>query len=188
MIKASLTLILGTLLASTIAAQPYSVELDLDGTLGNGPDVINAQPGDTLAVNVWCTGEGYELVGFGIALCSDPNILGYSAFQVGLGGCWSYSLPVDLGDGCRQASVLNGCFEDEPPPLFFGTAYYAVTTDNTCDWVQVDSMNSGWLNSEFVSGSFQSNVPAAVLVNTTEDCLSTATETTHWGAVKTLFR
>ena len=96
-----LALVFLGLIASSPLAQPYSVELDFDGTLGNGPDMVNAQPGDTLAVDVWCTGTGNPFVGIHITLCANPEILAFDTLEYGFDSCWIMLPPEYLGDGCQ---------------------------------------------------------------------------------------
>jgi len=56
------------------AAQPYTVELDLDGVTGNGPDIGAGAVSDYFQLSVWIHGSP-DLYGFRIDLCEAAGAL-----------------------------------------------------------------------------------------------------------------
>ena len=180
-----LVLLLSGLLTSLISAEPYNIELDFDGILGNGPDVVSAQPGDTLAVDVWCMGTGSPIWDINLYLCTKPDQLSFAKFQNAT--AMSMPPPIDQGDGCWNVIGVDYA-SGFVPPFLYGIASYTVASDNMCDWIDVDPALSFWSNLNFTVGLFENNTPAGVLVNTAEDCFTTGTRESHWGEIKTLFR
>ncbi|MFH1681687.1 MAG: hypothetical protein ABIH26_13730 [Candidatus Eisenbacteria bacterium] len=84
------------------AHSEWSVELDLDGTLGNGPDVAFFTPGDFVIMDVWAKGET-AILGFEVALCDTQNLLDLVWRDFYLPDSWNDTLTI--GDDCI---ILSG--------------------------------------------------------------------------------
>ena len=186
-----LVLLLSGILTSLISAEPISLELDFDGILGNGPDMVNAQPGDTLAVDVWFSGTWNLLLDIQIGLCTNPTVLYLSGFGYADVSPYSCSQPDDKGDGCWTMRAIYFSTISLSSPCWYGRAYYAVASDNSCSWITIDpalSYYTDLVGPTGTTGLFENNTPAGVLVNTAEDCFTTGTQESNWGEIKTLFR
>ena len=186
MSKFLFALAIGLLLAPTAGAQPFYIELDFDGILGNGPDVVSAQPGDTLVVDVWCLGASNAIIAINIYLCTNPDKLSLVQFQNTTG--WNATAPIDQGNGCWKMSAVDFSMANIAPPFLYGRASYRIVSDNMCGWIDIDPTLSDWCVLDFYVGPFENNIHAGVLVNTTEDCFTTGTQDSNWGEIKTLFR
>jgi hypothetical protein len=184
--KALVATLMGALFAGFAMAQPYFVELDLDGVLGNGPDVVSAEVSDYIDVNVWITGTGPMLFSTNFTICNMDGSLEFQGFtSVDIPGGWTQVDPTDVGNGCwlMQAIDLSGG-APLAVPFLHGVVTYHAAVDHTFDdlTIDLDPLASGWFNTAFGSGGFEDFVGAGVQIGTA------ATEETNWGAVKGLFR
>lgn len=154
------------------------VELDGDGILGNGPDVVFAAPGDTIRVDVYLhhTGDGV-LCYVEIPLCTACA----AADSLHFWTLWaSWSVP---GDSCLQlvgSDVGSLCDTAVDMPIFFASAWY-IAEECPCE-VLVDDAESYWHDGAMGEGTFSGSVPIWLCGE------QTATEEGSWGAVKELFR
>ncbi len=158
------------------AAGPY-IELDLDGTLGNGPDHQIAQIGDTIQVDAWVMPAvpltGYHAVGF-VIRGINASLLSY-AYKL----LWTNQPIEDLGDGGWYVLSVTFDFVVYLPPLLHGSArflYHGPGPGRV-----VISEPTFWFSYDFETGLFTNNIPARFGP-------TTATEESSWSLVKELFR
>ncbi len=154
-----------------------SIEIDLDGQLGNGPDTVFAAVSDTIAAEIWITPTpGVYLTQFGFFACESGAIL---TFEEGIIEVSADTASVEPDDSCVAffAFAPQGLF----PPFLAATAKYSVMAGTTGS-LSIDLEDTAWDNGDFDVRQFDSSVGAVVQVTTT------ATETTQWGRVKELFR
>lgn len=164
------------LLSQLSAAEPY-VELDLDGVLGNGPDVGTALPDDTVEVAVWLHHD-MRFCGAVVTLVSECA----HADSVKLGDYDGYYNPPAIGPDTTTIAWYGFSF-CEPliePPVYFASIFY-VADECPCS-VNLSEENSWWMDIQFNSGVF-TDTPAAVLCDG-----SIGTEPVTWGTIKKLFR
>ncbi len=174
-----LTILITTLLlipAQSWAQGPY-IELDLDGTLGNGPDHEIAQIGDTLLIDAWVMPAvpllfyfhvGFALRGINASLESWTHLLG-----------WTAPPAVDMGDERWYVEATTFSFIGYVPPYLFGRAEYLYHGPGP-GRVRVEEPTE-YLDDYFQTGQFTNNIPARFGP-------TTATESSSWSQVKELFR
>lgn len=160
----------------TLIAQ-NSLEIDLDGQLGNGPDTVHASISDTIDAAIWIVPTpGEFLWQFGVLLCETGDVL---AFEEGIIEAVTEAEIVDIANGCP---VLSGFHSfGWTPPFHAATSRYTATSNGT-SLLSIDLEISGWDSDDLFPRPFDSAVGAVIQVGTT------ATETTQWGQVKELFR
>lgn len=186
--KRALSVAILSTLFSTFAtfatAQPYTIELDLDGILGNGPDTLSATVGDYIDVDVWIFGEGEDLIGADFSICNANGSLEFQSFVPVDVASWSNWMG-NTGPGCRK--IQAGTFSGVPVltvPFLHGVVTYRCAVDATISSIAIDldPLASDWFTSSLARGPFDSFVGASVIVG------ATAIEENDWGAIKTLFR
>ncbi len=170
-------------LVSTASAQPsYSVELDLDGTLGNGPDIVSATVSDYIAIDIWIHG-GVDLFYARIEVCNFDGSLEGLGIIVNPPPGWEVS-PVDTpGPMCLVKTISDFTFAVPMTlPWRFGTITYHAAVDHAFGEITVLLMNSSWINVNFESGLFDMAIGCGIQIGTS------AAEPSSWGGVKGLFR
>lgn len=180
--KKALVLGAALLMFAGVASAQYNVELDLDATLGNGPDFLATAPGP-VAVDVWITGgAGLNVLSANLTLShtGPGSWVGY-AYDAATGGVGG-TPPADQGGGTAwlvQWTDFN--FVGLLPPFIHGVASY--NYNGPTGLVNVTVIQpQGWFDGAFLSGPFTGNTDASF------GTVVTATEETSWGAVKDLFR
>lgn len=165
--------------------QEYFVELDLDGQLGNGPDVGAAAVGDTIAVEVWMVGEGCGLLGSWFTLCNDSGSLNFIEITTDFEPPWIEEPPTVAGT-CVSHLAIDFTFSAPIPiPFHHGTILYRVANEQPLSEIEIDSANgaSGYVDfCTGLGGTFEGGTGCTIVVGATE------TETEDWGAIKNLFR
>ncbi len=174
-------------LTASLSFAGLGVELDLDGTLANGPDFVVAAVSDYVNVDVWVTGTGTASVLF-IRVC---NLDGSLEFQGGTQGPgipnWGFNLNPVGGQNCVDidASDLEKTgLALLVPPALVATLVYHAAVDNSCDDLTVDLPASLFIDGTGVHG-FDGAMNCMIDIG--GGCVS-ATEENNWGAVKGLFR
>ncbi len=166
------------MLFATMASAQFSVELDLDGVLGNGPDFIEVEVSEYVAVDIWVHGPA-ALLSYGMTICNYDGSLEYQgcAYYVPTG--WT---PIDPIPGvCFDVQATDFTFSNPMAlPALVATVTFHAAVDQSIDDIII--MQGGYLSAGFLSGLFEGNVGATVKIG------SIATEEASWGAVKGLFR
>lgn len=181
----SRSLLLVSVLFATLApgtsAQPYTVELDLDGQVGNGPDHMGAGVSDYIDVNVWIMGSGAPLFSSYFMLCNLDGSLEFQGFTSMIPPPWTHT-PPQTGTVCFQMQDTD--FTYSAPiavPFQQGVVTYHCAVNGSLGDITIDTSASGWFTSGFESGFYQA-------INASVQIGGTATEQTVWGSVKELFR
>jgi hypothetical protein len=186
--KAFVAVVASLVLATAGFAQMHSVEVDLNGVLGDGPDLINVPVSTVVPVDVWITGDGPCWWVVGLFLCNAELNLGYqSTAYFNPGGGWAFIAPLPPdANGCITLQGQNFSF-DVPmcAPWKLATVQYHAAVDHTVAHL-VAGPQSGVLTTGFVTSSFSNN--GAVLATIEIGTPPQGTEETNWGAVKSLFR
>ncbi len=184
MMKAIAVVLLGTLSAGFAVAQiQTSVEFDLDGVVGNGPDIIAVTVSDYIAVDVWITGDPHPLLFVAITMCNLDGSLEFQGFQYAFGLPWT-AYPPDINGPCVLLRTVDFSFTNwKMTPVLFGTAMYHAAVDASLDDLAIDADNSAWFSLYGITGIFTDNVGASVQIGGV-----TSTEESSWGGVKSLFR
>jgi len=164
--------------------QAASIEIDLDGIVGNGPDHKQVEMSDMVSADVWILGPPADAVVVGAILCNDDLSLVYQSCVYNLpGGAWFGVAPTAGPQITVQAQTFA------PPPVMtlpwkLCTLVYHAAIDKTVDTIYSDA-TGGLLNSSLGTVLFDNNEQTLCTVHIgTID----ATEETNWGAVKSLFR
>jgi hypothetical protein len=164
------------------------VEVDLDGTLGNGPDYKLAVVSENVTADIWIIGDAPCAWVVGLFLCNADASLEYVSTQYypGPSAAWSFTPPAAPGpDGCITLQGQNFSF-DVPMcwPWKVATVTYHAAVDHSVDDLVLGA-GSGVLTTSFATVSFDNNetVVARVQIG-----LIDSVEETNWGAVKNLFR
>jgi len=173
---ASLLPLLITLATPAILPAQTFVELDSDGVLGNGPDVIGGSPADTVRVDVYlhhpevfCAAQ--------VVLCASCAVVDSVKYRVN----WS-ALPPEISGDCLtlSAASLTLCEPLIEPPIHYATVWYEI---QECDCpATIDEVESNWLDISFTTGLFSGSVPITLCAG------ATPTEGSSWGSLKQLFR
>jgi hypothetical protein len=167
-------------------AQPYWVELDLDGTVENGPDTLLVATGDTVNVDVWVRGSGgewdyIELVQ--VTLCNPDGALEYLGWTLGGDVAWCLGThPWSNQDEECVTMRGDGSFHfcGIPAPFLFAEVMFRVAGEEGFGEVTVDLARSGWwFGSE---GYFVDGIGGVVEIR------PTSAERSSWTSVKALFR
>ncbi|MBM3321381.1 MAG: hypothetical protein FJY73_11965, partial [Candidatus Eisenbacteria bacterium] len=151
-----------------------SIITDLDSNATNGPDSLEAQPGDTILVRVWITGSSDSLFGFGITIGDTSGIL-----------VWvedSASAVFVLPDEWTRFSVLEddqGFLLLQPYDFSFSTPLHLPAEVARLRFIAIeggasatfawDSTMCGWQNTEFTEGTFAAFEGAVVCVAGEQD-------------------
>ncbi|NNE08370.1 MAG: hypothetical protein HKN20_07385 [Gemmatimonadetes bacterium] len=179
--KKALVLGAALLMFAGMASAQYSVELDLDATLGNGPDFAAAVPAGAVAIDAWITGPGSG------ANCISANFtlshVGPATYNVGYAHATGWTASPDQNQGGNDwlIQATDFSFAGAIPPFLHGTASYTYDGPVGIATVSIVQPN-GWSDLNFATGPFTGSTGASFGIGLT------ATEETSWGAVKDLFR
>lgn len=177
------------LVPAVILAQPYYIELDLDGVLGNGPDVMSATVSDYITVDVWIMGTGLPLVSSNFTICNLDGSLEYQGYASNIDPPWTIT-PPQISDNCALHQATDFTFSDpKPVPFLQGTVTWHAAVDQSIAeiGIDLDPAMSGWFNTAFCS-KFKTSCMFETSINCTVVIGATNTETTSWSEVKGLFR
>ena len=97
--KALAVALMGALFAGFAMAQPYFIEVDLDGIAGNGPDAAAANVSDYIDVNIWVSGSGPGLLSSNFTICNLDGSLEFQGYTNLVPAPWTPTPPQDLGNG-----------------------------------------------------------------------------------------
>ncbi len=181
--KAITVALLGMVFAGFAAAQNQSsVELDLDGVVGNGPDNVFVSVSDYIDVDVWLTGDPHPLVVVSIGICNVDGSLEFQGFQYAFGLPWTV-YPPEIDGSCAWIWAFDPSFmSGTMTPILFGTATYHAAVDGSLDDLTISS-DSAWLGFYGYTYFFTDNVGASIQIGGV-----TSAEESSWGGVKSLFR
>lgn len=176
--KKALVLGAALLMFAGVASAQYSVELDQNATLGDGPDFAAAVPAGAVAIDAWITGQA-SFVYSGNFTLSHAGPATWNPYTHATG--WTTTPDQNQGGNDWLVQATDFGFGGLVPPFLHGTANY--TYDGPVGIVTVSVVQpNGWFDSSFTSGPFTNNTGASFGIGVT------ATEETSWGAVKDLFR
>ena len=163
-------------------ASAYYVEYDLDGTLGNGPDLVSVEVSDLINVDVWVLGGPMiNLIGWGIEFCNSDGSLELQGVEYHTPEGWTDYDPVEFGAGCWQINTVTFNIEDAMSiPSMVGTLTWHAAVDQSIDDLTHDF--GVWVGTAGNDGFFDEGIGCTVMIGTT------ATESATWGAIKGLFR
>lgn len=166
----------------------WSIEADLNGVLGDPqPDHIVTAVGQTIPVDVWFLGPpNWYCCFFETFLCEPAHGLGYENTQFYLDACWGHSVNGPDSSGCIRASGGDFCLCDLAFsfPYRVATVTYVAAVDRTIAEVVLGPGSRVW-NASFSTEYFDNNGSVIARIQIGD---VTATETTSWGSIKTLFR
>lgn len=172
--------------AGTAMADSCFVELDVDGIIGNGPDILEGLAADTLKVDVWFLGQlAYELQGADVVLCDNeagPGPVTYRYAWCRLG--WPFlGYGYELPDGCAELQFDNHGHPSEGTdlPALVGSFVFDVSEVTSDTRISVDESRSTY-DGYFGTESFDGSSGIVIRFPSTSADLST------WGTVKALFR
>ncbi len=170
-----LSLLITLAIPPNLPAQTF-VELDADGVLGNGPDVIGGSPADTVRVDVYLHHPEF-FCSAQVVLCASCAVVDTVLYRIG----WT-PLPPEISGDCLTlgAAGFSFCEPLIEPPVHYATVWYVI---QECEClVAVDELESNWTDISFNSGNFQGSVPISLCAGPTQ------TEGSSWGSLKQLFR
>lgn len=169
------------MLAFAVAAHgQYSVELDLNGTPGDGPDYVVAAVSDYITGDLWIHGP-VALFSFGVIICNYDGSLEFQGAAYATPAGWT-NAPVAPGE-CVTVQATD--FNFATPlvlPYMVATLTFHAAVDQSID--DITFGDAGWLDINFMSGVMDNQGTLAGTVQIGE----TSTEESSWGAVKGLFR
>jgi len=158
-----------------------SVELDLDGTVGNGPDTVSVNPGDPVSIDVWITGIGEPLVFFNVHVCNPGGELAFQSGSYSVPAAW-YTEPLVETASCVEMAAWDPDFITVMPiPRLVGDLVYQVSQPGT-----TADLTFGYAvfeDQSFMGGTFQATIGATVLIGG-----PTPVESPSWSSIKQLFR
>jgi hypothetical protein len=162
------------------SGQTY-VELDGDGILGNGPDIVGGAVGDTVLIDVYLHHNVTQgrLCYAWVPLCANQAVSLSTEFWT---GPWvNYAVPMDTCLGLYGSDVPNFCDNQIDSPVRFASVKYVI--EGCPGSVHVEDSDSEWIDSVFDAGVFSGSIPVWL-------CAETPTETSEssWGSIKELFR
>ncbi|MFH1279619.1 MAG: hypothetical protein ABIK65_14725 [Candidatus Eisenbacteria bacterium] len=165
---------------ATSAAQ-WFVELDLDGTVGNGPDIVDVEVNDYVDGDLWLYGPA-GVYSFGFIICSFDGALEDEGFTYYIPEVWTFA-PVIWNPGCYTVQATDFTFSEPIAlPAMLATIHYQAAVDQTIANIVLQA--GGYFDTTFGSGSVDNvgDTLATVRIGVT------STEKSSWGAVKGLFR
>jgi hypothetical protein len=155
------------------------VELDLNGSLGDGTDSAAVALGDSLRVDVWIVGDDFVMDIFGIYVV-DNGLLDMLEAEIALPGTW-LGLVFESGDTVMVGAANQSNEPPSGPSLHVmrvlyraegvGTAALVVDLERSCyGYFEADERFTGYV------GAVIDIAPP------------TSTEDRSWGSIKSLFR
>jgi hypothetical protein len=166
-----------------LAQIDLAVELDLDGTIGNGPDTVYIDPGDSVLVDVWVVevgGPWYTWWNFFGIYIVDNGLLDSLKAEMVLPPNWD-GISYEHGDTLYVFAVDLAFLSDPSPPTRVYALAYGAFQGSGAAFLDVDLDRSFWGPFEFYP--FVGYVGAVVVIGE-----PTRAEQSSWGAVKRLFR
>ncbi len=118
----------GLVLLSTFSANAqYTLVVDADGVVENGPDTLLVLESDTVDAQLWVLGSGQcDVLGVGFTVCRPGGIL-LEQYSDSIGGAWTISPPAIQDDTCDVFSAFDFTFADlRSVPIHVGTVSYIV--------------------------------------------------------------
>ena len=148
----SLSLLVLLTIPASVSGQTF-VELDSDGQLGNGPDVMGGVPSDAVRVDVYLHHTTF-FCSVNVVLCAPCAVVDSVKYWT----IWTNSPPV-IADSCLTL-VSTGFAFCEPlisPPTQYASVWYVI--QKCMCQVTVEEDQSSWFDNQFNSGSFAGSVP-----------------------------
>ncbi|MBM3319791.1 MAG: hypothetical protein FJY73_03840 [Candidatus Eisenbacteria bacterium] len=174
--------VIGLVLLSAVSARAqYTVELDLDDHLGNGPDTVCVEVGEDVWADVWIHGPE-ALWHFGVWLCNLDRCLQFRGWYCNLPPSWTIVPPPPWGE-CELVQGVDLTIPPQPislPWMVCRVRYLAAVDQCIADLTIGAGSGVGIVGGETVY--FNSWVDAAVRIG------ATSVEESSWGAIKSLFR
>ncbi len=141
MSKAIPVILASALFGGFAAAQP-SVELDLDGVTGNGPDMYCVEVSNYISVDIWITGAPISLFSAHVSICNLDGALEFQGFQDAIGAPWTIT-PPQINGSCALFQATDLTFSaPKALPLLYGRITYHAAVDFSFGDLTVDA-NSG---------------------------------------------
>ena len=161
----------------------FTVELDLNGVQGDGPDFVNAVVSDYITGDLWVYGpEG--LFSFGVILCNYDGSLEFQGFEYITPDGWTETAPSVGPDGCVTLQATDFNFANcMALPAMIGTVTFHAAVDESID--DITFGDCGYFTCSFLSGVMDNS---GTLAGTVQIGTIVSTEESSWGAVKGLFR
>lgn len=176
---ARLMTILGLIFVSTISTHAqYTLVVDGDGVIGNGPDTLIVSGRDTLDAQLWVLGTRQtDVLGVDFTVCRPSNVL-LEQYSDSIGGAWTISPPVIQADSCDVFSAFDFTFADlRTVPIHVGTASYVAPQDFT-GGVLIGSIE--------LSGFFDTQLEPSIVASI--PLVLNAAENTSWTELKARWR
>jgi hypothetical protein len=162
----------------------FTVELDLNGVQGDGPDLIEAMVSDYVTGDVWVYGPD-ALFSFGVILCNYDGSLEFQGFVYNTPAGWTNTPPNVGPDGCVTIQATDFNFATPMVlPAMVGTVTFHAAVDMSID--DITFGDCGYFTVAFLSGVMDNSGTLAGTVLIGDQ--GTSTEESSWGAVKGLFR
>ncbi len=176
--RSLLVLIPALLLYATAANAQYSIELDGDGVLGNGPDYVFALAANAVSVDAYVTGQASQVYSANFTLRHlGPGTWNSYTHATG----WTTTPDQNQGGNDWLVQATDFGFLGLVPPFLHGTAHYTFDGPFGIVAVSIEQPN-GWFDSSFTTGPFGNNTGLIF------GHIVFSTEESSWGAVKELFR
>ena len=165
---------------ATAASAQYTVELDLNGVVGDGPDVVEAEVSDYIDVDVWMHGPAMVL-SMGADICNYDGSLEFQGYTSNSPSGWTDNTVTANYPPCLTVQMTDfGFMAPVPLPYMMGTLTFHAAVDHSTDDLVV--ISGGWFSEGFGSGACDVLIGGTVIIG------GSATEESSWGAVKGLFR
>lgn len=172
-----------TLLAPIVGAASTSIEVDLDGVLGNGPDNISAAISDYIVAELWLVGIEDAVSGAGVTVCNLDGALEFQGATYEVPLSWTLWPPDFSLPGCvKLVAVDYGAAPINVFPALFSTITYHAAQDNAIAEISIDLQNSDFATIGFEVFDFDGYSGGTINIGTTP------TGDSHWGEIKNLFR
>jgi len=178
-------LILVLFLSGAALAQDLAVELDLDGTTGNGPDTVLVDPGDSVQVDVWVVYDnepGYENWLYFYIYLTDNGLLDLLGADMVIPPPWETAYVTENGDTVLVSAWDPAFPFGADPPLRVFSVHFGALQGSGVALLDVDLERSLWSYWE-TPERFVRYVGSVVVIGE-----PTSAKQSSWGAVKGLFR
>ncbi|MFH1278387.1 MAG: hypothetical protein ABIK65_08410 [Candidatus Eisenbacteria bacterium] len=169
---------------AAVAHAQYTVELDLNGVQGDGPDFIEVMVSDYVTGDLWIYGPNM-LFSWGCIVCNFDGSLEFQGFVYSTPAGWTNAAVQVGADGCITVQATDFSFTAPMPlPWLVGTFTFHAAVDQSID--DITFGDAGWLDINFISGVMDNANTLAGTVKIGD--IPQSTEESSWGAVKGLFR
>jgi hypothetical protein len=183
--------LLAIVASSSLVSAEYHVELDLDGLIGEAPDTLDVEVGDSIAVDVWWTSDELAwLLYMQTVICDSAGGLEYATTDYGLDQCeggicaWPPQIPAPHCLLLRAQYLEAGeRTEHCTTPVLLATVMYLAAEDHAIERLSVDEGQSVCLTTSFQTYYAEGSIGAVIRIGG-----ATSIRGTTWGAVKELFR